>query len=404
MEENSNNGNNTNNTNNTNKALYAIIVVLIIIIVGGACFILGQKSTEKDDNKVNETVNKNEILNTEEKKSNENTNEQTNNQETITPETTNVVNMEVTVGSYKAKYGYDKDNKKDMYEYLVLRSDGTYTYGNDYYSGGRTVGTYKVNGNKLILSAAVAYGSDACYYKDAKSKEYSDYIRNYELTIVDKNTVEINQEDKKLTYKYDSKLKESKVDAARYVTNPVDGKTPSKDDDPWTDCTDGKNNTSYEDYTKYYCFLDLCDEDENTLKHYYEEELKTNENTKNRIISGYKYSDAVFEVKNGQVYISKYDDDTKKTYDYIYTLKNVKSIKVDFSVEVGYEIYMLDNNGTLYYTDFDIYTETYEARFGKYKLRGDSNGVIADNVIRFSLENECGEYVCETKVYTITKK
>ena len=115
-----------------------------------------------------------------------------------------------------------------VYVYMYLRADGTYTYGNNSFSGGRNVGTYEIKDGKILLHDIVSYGSDACYFTDKS------YLSDKTITIKDNNT--LYDESKKYTFKKDNEIIEEKVDAARYITNPVDGKKPTPSDDEWMHC------------------------------------------------------------------------------------------------------------------------------------------------------------------------
>ncbi len=130
------------------------------------------------------------------------------------------------VGGYKVKT--DTVDDMPVYVYMYLRADGTYTYGNNSFLGGRNAGTYEIKDGKILLHDIVSYGSDACYFTDKS------YLSDKTITIKDNNT--LYDESKKYTFKKDNEIIEEKVDAARYITNPVDGKKPTPSDDEWMHC------------------------------------------------------------------------------------------------------------------------------------------------------------------------
>ena len=154
------------------------------------------------------------------------------------------------VGGYKAFVTHDKDNNIDIYKFLTLRKDGTYTYGNNSLIGARSVGTYSLKDGKIILHDIVYYGNDACYITNET------YLTDSTLTIKNATTLEITEDGKKLSYTKDSKLVESKESLARYITNPVNGKYPVADGDPWIHCSregesmEPENSTDKEDLSK----------------------------------------------------------------------------------------------------------------------------------------------------------
>lgn len=140
------------------------------------------------------------------------------------------------VGGYKAevKELYDEDNKEKFYVFLNLRNDGTYTYGNDINMGSRKVGTYKVKDSTIELHDIVAYGSDVCYITKGEG------VKDRTLKIINKNTLEIEDDGRVLKFVYDSNMVESAFEKSWYVTNPIDGQAPeiSDVDEVWTDCTE----------------------------------------------------------------------------------------------------------------------------------------------------------------------
>ena len=130
------------------------------------------------------------------------------------------------VGGYKAQT--DIIDGKPFYVYMYLRSDGTYTYGNNTASGARNVGTYEIKDRKILLHDIVSYGSDACYFTDES------YL--FDITMTIKDGITLYDEKSKETFSKDSSIKESSYEIARYVTNPIDGKKPTQDDDEWLHC------------------------------------------------------------------------------------------------------------------------------------------------------------------------
>ena len=132
------------------------------------------------------------------------------------------------VGGYKAKT--DDVDGEPFYYYMVLRKDGSYTYGNSTAYGGREVGTYALKNGKITMHDVVSYGSDACYFTDES------YLNDRSLTIKDNNTLEITEGGKTYTFVKDNTVVEDASDLARYITNPVNGKVPSEGDDAWVHC------------------------------------------------------------------------------------------------------------------------------------------------------------------------
>ena len=187
------------------KKSFIAIVILVVAILGGVYYFVNIR-VEKD-NKNNKPIDNTEI------KSNP------------------------YVGGYKAeiKEYYDEDNKEKYYVYLMLRDDGTYTYGNNTLTGGRKVGTYEVKETTIELHDIVSFGSDACFQTKGEG------VKDRTIKIVKKNTLEIvDDENRILKFVYDANLIENAFEKSWYVTNPIDGESPeiSDVDEFWTDCTD----------------------------------------------------------------------------------------------------------------------------------------------------------------------
>ena len=145
------------------------------------------------------------------------------------------INHKNYAGGYRAevKEMFDEDNNEKYYVYMILRPDGTYTYGNNTIYGGRTVGTYKVQSNYIVLTEVVFYGSDVCFNKNKKNTEKK-------LKIIDKDTLEITDNKTKLRFKYNKSVKEDEFENAWYILNPKNGESPKgiKTEEAWDDCSD----------------------------------------------------------------------------------------------------------------------------------------------------------------------
>ncbi len=186
------------------KGLYFIIIVLLVVIILGGIYYF-----------VNSKVDKNNKNNK--------------------PNDTTIEKANPYVGGYKAeiKEYYDSDNNEAYYVYLVLRNDGTYTYGHNTITGGRKVGTYKVNEDTIELHDIISFGSDACYITQGEG------IKDRTI-IINKKTLELeDDEGRVLKFTYDSNLIETEFEKSWYITNPINGESPeiSDVDEYWTDCT-----------------------------------------------------------------------------------------------------------------------------------------------------------------------
>ena len=183
---------------------FIFIVIIVILIFGGIYYIVNS-SVKKESIKSDDTII--DI----EKKSNP------------------------YVGGYKTEIEelYDEETGEKYYVYLTIRNDGTYTYGNNTYSGARKVGTYELNENTITLHDIVSFGSDSCFA--TSGEELKDYIVN----IIDEKTLELTDDNKIFRFVYDRNLLENVFETSWYVTNPIDGTSPeiSDVDEFWTLCT-----------------------------------------------------------------------------------------------------------------------------------------------------------------------
>ncbi len=148
-------------------------------------------------------------------------------------------------GEYAGDYGIrmtfvDKMGTTDNADYVLnLREDGTFKYNiNNYENSTPSVGTYKVEGKKIILTEKVRYGSDACFYTD-KLRTITVNIKDKDVLIVNDNFEvklgELKQTD--LEFFKNDNYKEDPYWRHYYVTKPVNGKQPIENTEKWTDCT-----------------------------------------------------------------------------------------------------------------------------------------------------------------------
>lgn len=198
----------------------ALLVILLCIVFVALGYYLGSRQSLKDINKVEESNDVTETIDT--------PSPDIEPSEVINTDSEEVKEVSSTI-SYVGDYGYDYDyDGERTYDSLHLREDGTFVYGaKNYGCYSPSVGTYVVDNNKIILTETVKYGCDACYYlKDLKT---------YTVDIKDENTLVVESHEfiKGKISKEDEKSK------SRYVTNPVDQGTPSGWEDPWFDCTRG---------------------------------------------------------------------------------------------------------------------------------------------------------------------
>jgi len=134
--------------------------------------------------------------------------------------------------SYVGSYGFKRTQDDASYnEELYLRNDGTYYLAlNNYYANQPSVGNYTVNSdNTITLKETVHYGSDACYF--------TSNLRTFILNIKDENTLTLTYEGLQRTFTKGTIDAEKQSHLTYYVTNPVNGVTPSGWEDAWTDCT-----------------------------------------------------------------------------------------------------------------------------------------------------------------------
>lgn len=145
------------------------------------------------------------------------------------------------VGDYGIKLTFvDKQGTTDFADYVLnLRGDGTFKYNiNNYETSTPTVGTYKVEGKKIILTEKVRYGSDACYYTD-KLRTMTINIKDNDILLVSDNFLVGHGEFKQTELEFfrNENYKEDPVWSYYYVVNPVNGKKPIENTETWTDCT-----------------------------------------------------------------------------------------------------------------------------------------------------------------------
>lgn len=95
----------------------------------------------------------------------------------------------------------------------------------------------------------------------------------------------------------------------------------------------------YSNYTKFYCYEDICSNKESNLLSHYKE---LNEDSK----KASNFSDFVVEIKNGKVIISGEDME-----DLTLDVKNPISVRAHFDVSDKQKVFILDKNNVLYYYD-----------------------------------------------------
>lgn len=133
--------------------------------------------------------------------------------------------------SYVGNYGVKvtQDEEEAIFE-LYLREDGTFKYViHNFYVYAPTVGTYKVDGDKIILEEKVIYGSDACYFKE----KYE--LKTIAATIKNDNTLSIDIDGSTFDFVKGVAPQENDYSKEVYVINPVDGKTDSYGE-TWMNC------------------------------------------------------------------------------------------------------------------------------------------------------------------------
>jgi len=200
-----------------NGSKIIICILIVLVLCAGGYFAYTKFILKDDTNKTNNTeVPKDENGNYIDEK--------------IEPEVIDYSNANL-VGGYKALSG--TSDGKEIYKYLIIRSGGIYTFGNDNQNLiERSVGEYQLNGDKLSFYDMVYYGKDNCYYISG------DLVGFRMGTIKDENTIVIETYDgKELTFIKDSSVVESEKDYNWYVLEPKNGTTPNGFDKAWTDCT-----------------------------------------------------------------------------------------------------------------------------------------------------------------------
>ncbi len=188
-----------------NKNIYVVLICILMFIagclIGYYCFSCNVKNTNKDCN-------------------------------SIVPE--KEVEKEPEIVSYVGAYGYLRNTSEEgnkYYDQLYLRSDNTFylSYKNEYANQPR-VGTYVVNSdNTITLKETVHYGSDACFF--------TSNLQTYTVKIVDNNTLSINIAEETINLVKGIVEAEKDLNKTYYVTNPVDGQTPTGWSEAWSDCT-----------------------------------------------------------------------------------------------------------------------------------------------------------------------
>ena len=134
----------------------------------------------------------------------------------------------------------DSVGTTDNADYVLnLRDDGTFKYNvNNYENSTPTVGTYKVEGKKIILTEKIRYGSDNCFYTDKLRTLTVNVKEDGILTINDNFFVGYNEwKQTDLEFFKNEYYREDPVWRTYFVVKPVDGKKPNQSSETWKDCT-----------------------------------------------------------------------------------------------------------------------------------------------------------------------
>jgi hypothetical protein len=176
-----------------------IIIVLVILLLAAIGFVIYKYVLPKDNNAPKDNnPTSNTVDNTDNNTPVEPVDDEMDENETTDtlPESDSCPK----IGRYRFERG--KLDNDTVYAYLLLRSDGTYTFGNDsHFSGARSVGTYKVEGDKLKLHDTVYYGSDSCYFTEGDS------VLDRVLTIDNCTTLSMDKTDPLMVFNYESGVK-----------------------------------------------------------------------------------------------------------------------------------------------------------------------------------------------------
>ena len=217
--------------NEKEKTIYLVIITILAVLLLSSIYYIVYINLDKikEDKELNNKIN--ELVNEEVDE-----NELEDDEDDVFVNYAKInINHKNYAGGYRAevKEMFDEDNNEKYYVYMILRPDGTYTYGNNTIYGGRTVGTYKVQSNYIVLTEVVSYGSDVCFTKTKKNIEKK-------LKIIDKDTLEITDNKTKLRFKYNKSVKEDEFENAWYILNPKNGESPKgiKTEEAWDDCSD----------------------------------------------------------------------------------------------------------------------------------------------------------------------
>lgn len=217
--------------NEKEKTIYLVIITILAVLLLSSIYYIVYMNLDKikEDKKLNNKIN--ELVNEEVDE-----NELEDDEDDVFVNYAKInINHKNYAGGYRAevKELFDKDNNEKYYVYMILRPDGTYTYGNNTIYGGRSVGTYKIESKYIVLTDAVSYGSDVCFTKVKKNNERK-------LKIIDKDTLEITEDGTKLRFKYNKNVLENEFENAWYILNPKDGESPKgfESDEEWDNCSD----------------------------------------------------------------------------------------------------------------------------------------------------------------------
>ena len=155
--------------------------------------------------------------------------------QTTNEEGQSTVNNPTYVGEYEVDFkpGNDPElnpNGIEIYQ-LILRDDNTFVYNTNIVAYEPLVGTYEVNGDSIILTGTVRYGSDVCFFTTSNVYTINGVIK-------DDHTISITNSDETLDYKKNLSFVEEDSSKKWYVTNPVDGvnPNPSHSEETWRNC------------------------------------------------------------------------------------------------------------------------------------------------------------------------
>ncbi len=146
---------------------------------------------------------------------------------------------EVVKKSIEKYVGGYKDEKENDYGYLFLRDDSTFAFDTTVSDcNNPAVGTYIINGKKIIFKTKIKYGCGDCF-STTDAKEYEGTIdeENNSISIVDeqyKNGLAISEE---YTFKRTDGFTEGDTERKRFILEPINNGKPEDSNQMWIDCS-----------------------------------------------------------------------------------------------------------------------------------------------------------------------